>query len=179
MNEILNKYPVTNSDWMYGDDFMRQYNAKFGGGGIFNHNFDIGETLCEFFIGYMCGYVDTSFLPIIPQHIRHKVAKDVCQFFVRECVKRNSLIYGGTKVEGGNKFNSDPWGREFIIFPIFPGFEKDVRTFRVGDINNYYYYSIYRDMVEKNLTYINPLPDAFMYVTSIEGKFIHCVDLLT
>lgn len=166
LNEILDKYPITNNDWL-----------------VHNYNFGISTSLGKR-IGWVYnelmlnGRIDT-----IPNDVIDSINKldSVTEYFGRNVITRDNFV-GDDVYDKLAPFNVDVWNREFLVYygnVIHP----EYYSVKNRDGWDKVFISVYfNNMVAKysgmHITNESKVPLMILYSTSVNGLNINCLDVI-
>jgi hypothetical protein len=166
LNEILERYPQSNNEWG-----LHTYN--------FGNGTSLGKRISWMYNELMvnCG-IDT-----IPGDVLTSIyqLESVTQYFVRRtlCVKdfRGDDVYDKLA-----PFNSDPWGREFIVY-VGNVLHPQYAHIKNRDGWQKVFISVYfTNMVAKysgmHINNDDNVPLMVLYVTTVDKKDVYCLDVI-
>lgn len=159
--DVLSKYPQNNNEWE-----LHNYN--------FSNGTSLGKRISWIYNEMMvnCG-IDT-----IPNDVINSINKldTVTQYFVRRSLCNLHFI-GDDSFNRLEPYNSDPWGREFLLY-VHNVTHHQFAYIKNRDGWDKRYISLYfSDRVSVVNNHLQA-PLMVLYVTSVEGREIYCLDMI-
>lgn len=165
LNEILGKYPKNNNEW----ELVFPYGEPLSLGKRISWDYN-----------QMLNKGDIDMIPVTAASDIHQYS-DIVQFFIRKTVTRDKFL-GDDVYDKLNPYNSDPWGREFIVYVgnvVHPQYAYIKNREKWTDS----YISLYfKDMVSKysgmHSNDENRIPLFVLYTTLVDRQKVYCLDVI-
>ena len=175
--DLYTKYSITNKYW----NLSKQTNVHYVG---------IGELIRKLYaiqkLGSNVGlppYGNSKLLPFDVEFECAKLDDKIRNYYYRTIIPKG--LFTNDDYKNLSIYNTDPWGRAFPIYMTGTISERYVDVLKNNSSCVYNYVLFYRDRLirsnSSSLTFnlmSGSVPLAIMYVTTLEGEPIVCVDII-